>query len=332
MTVGQKSIPSNHDKSEGEARIVPRWSLGTTVVEPPEAGSGWWAGGPSAIYHEGVIYLAYRLRRPVAEGRGYVNVIAKSTDGVKFEIVVTIPASSFGAESLERPALVVTKEGQWRLYVSCATPGTKHWRVDLLQADSLEALGQAKPQTVLPGDETIGVKDPVVVWTHGRWHLWASCHPLDVVGQEDRMVTNYAISNDGVKWEWVGTVLAGRPGTWDARGTRITSVMLDGETAMAFYDGRANAEENWYERTGVAKATLSLDKAGKGLVGQFVADGEEPAAISPHGHGTLRYVSSVNVSGQGLRLYYEAAKPDGSNDLRTELILDSVREPAASAA
>ena len=41
---------------------------------------------------------------------------------------------SFDCESLERPALVALPGGGWRLYVSCATPGTKHWRVDALDA------------------------------------------------------------------------------------------------------------------------------------------------------------------------------------------------------
>ena len=37
-------------------------------------------------------------------------------------------------ESLERPALVRTPEGRWRLYLSCATFGTKHWRVEMTEA------------------------------------------------------------------------------------------------------------------------------------------------------------------------------------------------------
>ena len=69
------------------------------------------------------IYLAYRLRRPVGQGRGYANVVARSADGVRFTTVATIGKDAFGAESLERPALVVTDDGRWRLYVSVATPG-----------------------------------------------------------------------------------------------------------------------------------------------------------------------------------------------------------------
>ena len=47
---------------------------------------------------------------------------------------------AFGAESFERPVLVPLREGGWRLYLSCATPGSKHWWVDSLTADTVEGL------------------------------------------------------------------------------------------------------------------------------------------------------------------------------------------------
>ncbi|GAA2807777.1 hypothetical protein [Nonomuraea dietziae] len=49
------------------------------------------------------------------------------------------------------------------------------------------------------------------------------------------MTTAYATSQDGLRWQWFGTVLTGRPGSWDARGARLTSVLPDGR---ACYDGR----------------------------------------------------------------------------------------------
>src|SRR4051794_41306406 len=104
------------------------WADSEVLLEPDDPRPGSWAGGPSAQLVDGTWWLAYRLRRPVGEGRGFVNVVARSDDGVRFTPVAALGKDAFGAESLERPALVCTPEGRWRLYVSCATPGTKHWR------------------------------------------------------------------------------------------------------------------------------------------------------------------------------------------------------------
>src|SRR5687768_6327686 len=91
------------------------WSDAEVVLAPDDPRPGAWAGGPSAQLVDGTWWLAYRLRRPVGEGRGFANVVARSTDGVRFTPVVELGKDTFGAESLERPALVHTPEGRWRL-------------------------------------------------------------------------------------------------------------------------------------------------------------------------------------------------------------------------
>src|SRR4051812_998593 len=219
--------------------------LGTAqvVLAPDDPGPGSWLGAPCAVRVGDGIWLAYRKRRPVGLGRGYASVVARSSDGLHFSTVATIGKDAFGGESLERPALVVTDDGTWRLYVSVATPGTKHWRVDLLEAATAEGLATAQPVTVMPGSDQLAVKDPVVVRHAGRWHAWASCHPLDDPEATDRMTTEHATSDDGVAWTWHGTALGGRPGSWDARGVRVSAVLLDQPDPAAFYDGRATAEQ-----------------------------------------------------------------------------------------
>ncbi|EFC83411.1 hypothetical protein [Parafrankia sp. EUN1f] len=289
---------------------LPLPDAGAIVVGPPGDGPGYWAGAPSAILVDGVYYLTYRLRRPVGRGRGYAVVVASSTDGEHFTQLATITRGPFGAESLERAALAVTPQGTWRLYVSCATPDSYHWWVDVLEADSPAGFDANRRQTVLPGDARTAVKDPVIRYDGDRWHLWASCHPLEDDTATDRMDSRYATSPDGLTWTWHGVALAPRPGHWDARGVRISSVLLDGDRAVAFYDGRASAAENWAERTGVAFGTGP---------GHFEAVGVEPAAQSFDADHALRYLSVVELPGGGYRTYYEIARPDGAHELRSQL-------------
>jgi hypothetical protein len=293
---------------------VPRWDGSTVVVDPPEDEPGAWSGAPTSIVADGAVYLAYRLRLPIGEGRGISNVVARSADGISFTIVAEVSKDAFGAESLERPAIVRTPEGAWRLYVSAATPGTKHWRVDLIEADTPEGLATAAPRTVLAGDDTIGVKDPVLHHDEHGWHLWASVHPLESWDDADRMTTEYYTSADGVRWTWRRTALTGRPGQWDARGVRVSSVAVDGDVVQAAYDGRATAGENWEERTGVAGGVRLPD----GSFGAFTAEDREPLG-SPHAPNGLRYLSMVTMPDGRRRLYYESTRADGAHDLRTEL-------------
>src|SRR3954467_4356561 len=273
---------------------LPDVDRAATVVTAPGEGPGAWAGAPSAVLADGVWWLAYRLRRPVGEGRGYSNVIARSAAGGAFEPGAELRADGFAAESLERPALVHTPEGRWRLYVSCATPGSKHWRVDLVEADTVEDLGSAGPFTVLPGSDTVAVKDPVIRHDGRQWHLWASVHPLDDPDATDRMTTEHATSPDGVQWQWRGTALAGTAGRWDARGVRFATVALDGPRTWALYDGRATAAENWEERTGLAVSDGN---------GCFVAARDTPLLHSPHPPFGLRYTDVVPLPDGGARWF-----------------------------
>ena len=296
--------------SDPAASFLPRPAGSAVVVAPPGAGAGYWAGAPSAALGDDGIYLAYRLRRPLAAGRGYAVAVARSADGVRFETLITIHREQVGADSLERPGLVRDRAGRWRLYLSCASPGTKHWRVELLEAEHPAEFDASRRVVVLPGDAKTGVKDPVICRQNGGWQLWACTHPLAEPEEADQMVTEYATSSDGLDWTWQGTALSGRPGCWDSRGTRVSAVVQTGDALIAFYDGRASAAENYEERTGVATGTepAALSALGAG-----------PAAESPYAGRGLRYLDVLALPGGSHRLYYEMTRPDGAHDLRTEL-------------
>jgi len=290
------------------------FSASDRVIAAPGAGDGYWAGAPSAVGVDGAIYLAYRLRRPVYEGRGYANVVARSRDGVRFETVCTLLRDDLGCASLERPALARRPDGGWRIYLSLSTPGSKHWWVDALDADEPAGLATGRRVTVWPGDDATAVKDPVVLVDRaGRWHAWLCCHPLTEPGEEDRMTTRYAASADGLTWTEPEEVLAPPAAGWDRRGRRVTAVIPrpDG-SVTGYYDGRADAGENWYERTGALH--------GRSVAGPLTPVSPAVAAQSPHGRHTLRYLSVVDLGDGTGRAYFEAASADGSNEIRTQLI------------
>jgi len=206
--------------------------------------------------------------------------------------------------------LVVTPDGTWRLYLSCASYGTRHWRVEVIEASAPDAFDPVRRRVLLPGDAATAVKDPVIRHVDNGWHLWASVHPLDDPEQTDRMATDYASSADGLDWTWRGTALHPRPGEWDARGARLTAVRSAPEGLIAYYDGRASAAQNCEELTGIAAGTEP---------GSLTAIGSEPVAQSPWpGHG-LRYLDIVDLGDGHERLYYELTNASGSHDLVTEL-------------
>jgi hypothetical protein len=140
-------FPDDHQHQRPRAPIRPRrggragarqrpWPLGRRAQRATRGSTFW---------------LAYRVRLRLNEGRGVRLMVARSSDGVRFEPVLSLTRAYFAAESLERPALVHLGSGRWRLYVSCATYGSKHWWIEALDADEgAESLGQRVPHRSAP--------------------------------------------------------------------------------------------------------------------------------------------------------------------------------------
>jgi hypothetical protein len=276
---------------------LPQWENSQPVLHAAH-GAGNWIGAASALIHDDYIYLAYRDRHPVDMGRGNRAFVARSPidDGVHFETLCSIDKAEMDAESLERPALDVTPDGAWELYLSCATFNTKHWRIERLHAGRPADFSARTRETVFPGSAAFGIKDPVLRRRGDELRIWATRHPLtEGDDNADKMTSVDAVSCQ--------TVMTPEPGTWYSRGTRITAVV--GE--FAYFDGRASAAQNFEERTGVARWRES----------RYVP--EAGPASSPFGGGALRYVSVITVPDGQQRLYYESATEYGSHELRTEL-------------
>ncbi len=275
--------------------MLPRWENSQLVLHTAR-GTGNWIGAASALIHGDFIYLAYRDRHPVDKGRGNRAYVARSPiyNGIHFDTLCVIDKEDMDAESLERPAVDVTPGGDWDLYLSCATFNSKHWRIERLRAGRPQDFNARTRETVFPGSSAFGIKDPVLVRGQ-ELRILVTAHPL-TEGDEnaDKMISVDAYSGE--------SVMVPEPETWYSRGTRITSVV--GE--YAYFDGRASAEENFEERTGIARWNGSRYIAVAG------------PASSPFGGAALRYVSAIELPA-GLRLYYESATKYGSHELRTEL-------------
>jgi len=284
--------------------MLPQWENSQLVLHAAR-GTGNWIGAASALVHDNYIYLAYRDRHPVEQGRGNRAYVARSPidNGIHFDTLCVIDKEDMDAESLERPALDVTPDGDWDLYLSCATYGSKHWRIERLRARHPQDFSARTRTTAFPGSAAFGIKDPVLVRGEGL-RIYATLHPL-TEGDEnaDQMVSVDARSGE--------PVMVPEPGTWYGRGARLTAVV--GE--YAYFDGRASAAENFEERTGIARWGGSRYVAVAGPVS------------SPFGGGALRYVSAIVLPAGRLRLYYESATEYGSHELRTELCA----APASSA-
>jgi hypothetical protein len=302
---------------------------GHTVVEPPGAGRGYWAGGCSALYDEKRerFYLYYRVRSP--RERGGVCRVAESGDGRHFETAWSATREQFQSPSIEKSSLFRTPEGRFRLYVSFVDARTNKWRIDMLEAEEPAALDPASRIPVLTGDDcgNEGVKDPVVYLCGGIYYLYANYAPRPVEGDLEKINrmhaegnafvsgvvntgTGLATSLDGVRFQWQGSVL--EPGVgWDAFLARMTSVLYTPPVFTVFYDGRPNVAASYEDKGGIA---VGFD------LRQFTKVTEEdPVLVSAQGTGCLRYLSAVPV-GEKIYYYYEYAREDGAHELRLSVV------------
>jgi hypothetical protein len=285
------------DKQVIHSFPLPGRTSSQVAVPAPSNGPQRWAGAPTALLDaDGATLLTYRVRG----GDGDRVVLGRSSDGVHFSTITELTAAALGVAMVERAALVRTATG-WRIYHSCAEPGTKAWWIGLQESRTLEGLSGATLRRLEIGGPLDALKDPVIRQSGSELQAWFCRHPLDIPGAEDRMSTVYATSEDGVTWRQHGTVLAARPGQWDARGARLTCVLPDGR---ACYDGRATAEENWFERTGLAVPT---------------GNGPHLRTLDSGPVADVRYLEILPLPNGGHRLYYEARRADGAHELRTEL-------------
>ena len=274
------------------------------VVPAPGPGAGNWAGAASAVLVDGVFWLTWRVRRPLTDGRGVSVVVARSSDGVTFEPVTEVSREAFGAESFERPVLVPLREGGWRLYLSCATPGSKHWWVDSLTADTVEGLPDGVRRRVHEGDRHTGVKDPVI--TVGRRRL------RDVAVLPPARRARPRGPDDHAPAHQRRRARLGGP----RRGARRTP-RRSGTPAAP---GSAPCCPTAWSCTTAARTrspTGSRPPAWRCGTASALTRTAQPPISSPHADGAFRYATAVPLPDGRVRYYVEAARSDGAHDLVT---------------
>jgi hypothetical protein len=300
---------------------------GVTVFSPQGEGSGWWVGAPSVFWDGTGYYLAFRTRRPQPE-RGGLFQIARSDNGESFEVIALIRKEELGTSSIERGALIKTDDGRWRLYLSYVDPADDRWRIDLIEANRPEELSAEKRVAILDaaaiGAE--GVKDPWVCRFDGTWHMIVSYAPtpegeisrVEMHGTRDiyntgtsKSLTGLATSDDGIAWNWHGSIFEPQETGWDQYAARINTVYVDGNQFVGLYDGSKSVAENYEERCGGATSTD---------LRTWVRVSTEGPIVGPNGGpGSVRYAEAVQADAW-IRFYYEFTRVDGSHELRTVLV------------
>lgn len=302
---------------------------GVTVVQPEGTGSGYWVGAPSVLVDpaSSVFYLSYRVRRPRPE-RGVETRIARSTDGVRFQDVWSLHKSALKSDSIERCALTLGLDGVCRLYIGYVDPEDKRWRTDVIEADSPTDFRTENRRKVFTAADigAEGVKDPVVYVFGRQYYMILSYAPV-VKGRVDQGAmhgtadvfntglikshTGLAVSDDGVHFEWRGDILSPVSEGWDSYCARISTLIYDPPVFTVFYDGSQHVSENYEERTGLA--------SGVDLYHLERLTPTGPILTSPNGMGALRYLEAVPFESK-IYYYYEYTRPDGSHELRLNIV------------
>ena len=307
------------------------FAQGTVIREPVGTGSGYWVGCPGAFYDaaENAWYLTYRIRRPrgVAPDRGGEVRIARSTDLVRWDDVVTIAKHQYDSASIERSCLHRGPDGLWRYFTSYVHPSDGRWCTTVLKAPTVAQLDPARREVIFTGRPLglEGVKDPWILEVDGVYHLFLSIATptprtaedshatLDIFNTgECKSATGLATSRDLDKWEWQGVVLAPEATGWDCYCRRLNSIVplpadATGARYLAFYDGSASHLENYEEKCALAvsgdfRRWRSISPVG-------------PRFTSPHASTSLRYLDAKFARGKW-HLFYEFARPDGAHDMR----------------
>ncbi|MEQ8785586.1 MAG: hypothetical protein RIC55_04775 [Pirellulaceae bacterium] len=332
------------------------------IVPANQAAAGFWFGGGNLMDSgDGRLWLVGRYRNAGdsrtglgAGERGLELAVFCSRDrGGSFEKVVSLAKQDLNVEgrtvlSIEGTALHAC-DGGVELFVSSEKsgigypapfedylkPGTGVWTIDRLAAPTVEALADARPETVLSCDDPrfVHVKDPFVCdLPSGDLALLFCTHPYCWTSSN----TGYALrrrASDALAPPVFDFFPRGV--TWDVAMTRGTCVLevprvgpfAERPVSLLFYDG-GECVRNLDEHQAAVSRPRGYSCEELGGLAYFSGDhftgdhftGIErlsrhaPMFVSPHGTGCSRYVD-VLAAHDGLYATWQQSQADGSQPL-----------------
>ncbi|WP_445492722.1 hypothetical protein [Niallia sp. 03133] len=301
---------------------------GTTVISPTGEGSGFWVGAPSILYDEKneTFYLYYRVRQPRGYGedeRGYEVRIASSKDGVNFKDEWKLHKKELQSSSIERSSLYKVNDSLYRLYISYVDSKDNRWRIDVVEAETPTSFDISKRQKVLTAADkegVEGVKDPYVIKVGDQYFMYF-VFAQGVKGQSKEKMhgtgdvhntglavapTALAISEDGIHFRWIDTVLPVGLDGWDQYQSRLTTIIPYNGLFTVIWDGSVGVEQNYEEKAALA---ITYD-----LVTFSKVSFNGPILETKNGKA-VRYVDAL-VHNEEIWYYYEYTREDGAHELR----------------
>jgi len=338
------------------------------AVPAQAAAAGYWFGGGSMIAKDdGRLYLVGRYRNPgdsrtglEAGQRGLELAIFCSADGgTTFDKVV-----SFGKADLDvGPRRVLSIEGSalhWidggvELFVSSEKTGigypagwesyhkpeTGVWTIERLQAEGIEALQEAAPETIIESADPrfLHVKDPVAYDAqHGELVLLFCTHPYCWSSSN----TALTVRARGLqKFDTPCFDFFPRGFSWDVAMTRGTAVIdvppvgifRDVRVSLLFYDG-GESLRNLDEHTRAVRRPRGYSCEEIGGVAYFTnGDFAEvhrlsenlPLLVSPWGTGCSRYVDVLRTA-EGFIATWQQSQSDWSQPLAINFLSNEAAE------
>jgi len=288
------------------------------ILEPDEDTPEWWAGAPSALRcDDGTFYLAARMREGKSPRgkRGYEVRILKGTDGRRFETINRLRREEAGVPVFERPALVRDPHsGKFRLY-GCVGLERGWAIIKFADADDPAGFDARSWKVVLASDypddgfvHVTGYKDPVVLWERDRWHMF-------VIGTDRVERIHHFTSEDGDNWQSAAPGPVMENDGWHNFYTRPASVLPMAVGYLFVYEG---SDVGWRDPVYNIATGLAYSPDLRTFV-DLTRDAPLLKSTTPGDYHTWRYSHWLPVGDQ-VFVYYEAARPNGTNELRLSVL------------